>query len=405
MSKANERFVYKIKNLRRHWRNYIASNFIFLESLSDFVDVEHTSTARRASNQPVKYIVFISNLTYDQLEPSGITYYYTRLPYLGGSIFQNTYFVTNEANTITLSTFEWFSSHDCNHPHLYKLNFFDKKSQKWNESLKNYEKFMNYHKCELVMLLPITFDDGFVAHVSGYSIVTDSFNSFIIRGITPEVFQIAAVIHNFSAGFQPGMMDVNYFLRDGKDEPKYVNINGTFKYAPVYFEISILADFPKCLCVSNVVTNFKFLMFVTPAEKYTAYEKFFLPFDTFTWILICVTFFMTFFSIVIINRLSKSTQNLVYGHMVETPIWNVISIFFGISQTQLPNKNFSRFILIIFIFFCLIFRTCFQSKFFEFMTSDPRQPPPKTMGEVIDRNYTAYALQTSKGVAYNMENW
>ena len=132
-------------------------------------------------------------------------------------------------------------------------------------------------------------------------------------------------------------------------------------------------------------------MFVTPAEKYTPYEKFFLPFDLETWILLTMTFIMTFLSIFIINRFSKSAQSLVYGHKVDTPFWNVISIFFGISQTKLPYKNFSRFILIMFIYFCLIFRTCFQSKFFEYMTSEPRRSPPKTIEDVIERNYSIVA--------------
>jgi hypothetical protein len=142
---------------------------------------------------------------------------------------------------------------------------------------------------------------------------------------------------------------------------------------------------------------------MTPSEKYSPYEKFFLPFDLPTWILLFFTFIMTFGSIFMINHLSKSVQNLIYGQNIETPIWNVISIFFGISQTKLPNKNFSRFILIIFIYFCLIFRTCFQSKFFEFMTSEPRLPPPKNIEELIERNYTTYAMYSTAEASRSIE--
>ena len=137
-----------------------------------------------------------------------------------------------------------------------------------------------------------------------------------------------------------------------------------------------------------MVTSLNTRLYVTPAEKYSAYEKLFLPFDLQTWLLLTLTFILTFLSIFIVNRLSKSARSLVYGHRVETPIWNVIRIFFGISQTKLPSQNFPRFILILFIYFCLIFRTCFQSKFFEFMTSVPRRDPPKTIQDVIERNYT-----------------
>ena len=144
--------------------------------------------------------------------------------------------------------------------------------------------------------------------------------------------------------------------------------------------------------IASVVSDSKIFMLVTPGEKYTQYEKFILPFDLQTWIFVGVTFIATFSTIFVVNCLSKPTQSTVYGHKVESPIWNVISIFFGIAQTRLPDRNFSRFILTIFIFFCLIFRTCFQSKFFEFMTTEPRWPPPKTIQDVIEREYQVFAL-------------
>ena len=174
---------------------------------------------------------------------------------------------------------------------------------------------------------------------------------------------------------------------------KFFKINiGTVRNPNVYLQINSL-DYIGLLTIrtSSVVTNLNYLVFVTPAEKYTPYEKFSLPFDLETWILLVTTFIVTFLSIFVINRFSKSTQSLVYGHRVETPLWNVISIFFGIAQTKLPNKLFSRFILTMFIYFCLIFRTCFQSKFFEFMTSEPRRLPPKVIEDLIDRKYNVFA--------------
>lgn len=160
--------------------------------------------------------------------------------------------------------------------------------------------------------------------------------------------------------------------------------------------------------MSNVIEMLDYYIFVTPAKKYTPYEKFFLPFDLETWIFLIVTFLVTFLSIVIVNRLSKSTQSIVYGHEVDTPIWNVISIFFGISQTKLPTKNFPRFILTMFIYFCLIFRTCFQSKFFEFMTSEPRRSPPKTIEDLIERNFSVVAtngIQQFSSRIDRLEKW
>jgi hypothetical protein len=306
------------------------------------------------------------------------------------------YFITNEEDTVILSTFEWFSPHGCQRPYLKKLNTFHKKSMKWDSNLINYEKFLDYHGCELVLGVPLVTDNGTVYYVSGYSTKDENQTSFTVHGINPIIFEIAGKYHNFKAEFQPIDVGRDYILHPDSTEIYMVPINGTWKDINVFFEVRSIHKLNNKLASSNVVANVNVRMFVTPAEKYTAYEKFFLPFDLQTWILLSATFLLTFLSILVINRFSKSAKNLVYGQNIQTPFWNVISIFFGISQTKLPTKNFSRFILIMFIFFCLIFRTCFQSKFFEFMSSEPRRPPPKTIGEIIERGYKVHSMDVNK---------
>ena len=154
--------------------------------------------------------------------------------------------------------------------------------------------------------------------------------------------------------------------------------------------------------------DLKFRLLVTPADAYTPYEKLVLPFDLLTWILLVTTFAVTFLTIFIINRLPRTARAFVYGNKITNPAWNVASIFFGISQTKLPSEHFSRFILILFIFFCLIFRTCFQSKSFEFLTSEPRRPPPKSVEDLLERNYTIKTLfkeQFEELTSDDRNNW
>jgi hypothetical protein len=148
--------------------------------------------------------------------------------------------------------------------------------------------------------------------------------------------------------------------------------------------------------VSEIFLDNRYRLYATPAEPYTAYEKLLLPFDTKTWILLIATFLVTLVIILIINKLSRRAQNIVYGRQVETSIWNVVSIFFGISQTKLSTINSSRFIVILLIIFCLILRTCWQSKSFEFMTSEPRRSPPKSLTDLMDNNYTIVTVNKLK---------
>ncbi|KAG5668712.1 hypothetical protein PVAND_016640 [Polypedilum vanderplanki] len=70
------------------------------------------------------------------------------------------------------------------------------------------------------------------------------------------------------------------------------------------------------------------------------------------------------------------------------PGYNALGAFFGVSILELPRESLSRYILIIYIWFCLIIRTCWQSMMFEFMTSDMRKPLPETLDDLRELNYT-----------------
>jgi hypothetical protein len=347
----------------------------------------------RYHNQPIKFFIFIEDLTFDGLRTSSVFEYYQRLPISFMGIFHYAYFITNEKDTVTLSTVDWFSPYGCNHPYANKLNTFNKKLMKWEIKLKNYEKFLQYYGCELVMILPVPMKDATVYHVSGFA--TYSSEGITVYGISPIIFEIASKRYNFKVNYKEVDMDPQWILYQEMDFLNVRNNPAMYQKPYVYFQTLSIHAGTVSLRWSNVIADLNVYMFVTPAEKYSPYEKFFLPFDLETWVLLGSTFLLTFIIIFIINCFSKSTRNLVYGYKVETPIWNVISIFFGVSQTRLPTKNFSRFILTTFVFFCLIFRTCFQSKFFEFMTSEPRRAPPKEVEDLIDREYNVYSLDVN----------
>jgi len=402
MLTTNETFLYRLKNYKSLHSNIVPylrrPAFLFLDDIFTFEYLHTIFELLHLQSQPIKHFAFIPNLTFDQLKSSQIYDRFESLPIVGGGVFVHTYFITNEVNTVTLSTVEWFSPYRCHRPYLLKLNTFDKKTKKWNSNLENYEKFLNYYNCELVMALPIPLFDSFIYHISGYSIINKDGTDFDVHGISPVIFEIGAEHHNYRPAYQPVFMGKDFLYNLDDEKAKIIPINRTFKQPNLYFEISSSIKLDQRLQMSKTLSNLNVYVFLTPGEKYTPYEKFILPFDMHTWILLFVTFLITFLSIVIINRLSKSAQIIVYGDNVATPIWNVLRIFFGISQTKLPNKKFSRFILMIFIFFCLIFRTCFQSKFFEFMTSDPRHPAPRTIDELKERNYNLYTLEAIREI-------
>lgn len=101
----------------------------------------------------------------------------------------------------------------------------------------------------------------------------------------------------------------------------------------------------------------------SPAGSYSSYEKLFFPFDTFTWCCILGTFVCAFMVIFIVSRMSREVQILVFGENVKSPAVNVTGLFFGMGQTSLPLNNFARFILMIYIMYCMIINTAFHGEY------------------------------------------
>lgn len=101
-----------------------------------------------------------------------------------------------------------------------------------------------------------------------------------------------------------------------------------------------------------------------------------------------VTIFIGLGVIQIINRCSLVIRNIVFGHGNNTPTLNMASTFLAGYQNRVPEGNFARFILMLFIIWCLIFTTCHQSELFKHLQSDERKPPAKSFAEIIEKNLT-----------------
>ncbi|KAL7013005.1 hypothetical protein ACKWTF_015144 [Chironomus riparius] len=142
----------------------------------------------------------------------------------------------------------------------------------------------------------------------------------------------------------------------------------------------------------NVILNIECTpqLFIPPGDLYTSFEKVLLPFDFETWISLIITLLSAVVTICIINRFPLVFKNIIYGSKVQSPIFNIVRGFFGIGQTILPDKDVGRLILLSFILWCLVIRTAYQGKLFEFTTTAVRQPEMRTIEELKDKNFSLY---------------
>jgi len=117
-----------------------------------------------------------------------------------------------------------------------------------------------------------------------------------------------------------------------------------------------------------------------------------MPLKLEVWIATIFTILIALLTIQIINRLSQRVQNFVFGRNVTTPTLNIMTAFVGSAQFVLPGKSFARFLLLLFILFSLIIRTCHQSKLFTYLQADiiTKRSEIQSIDELIEQNGIIY---------------
>lgn len=146
---------------------------------------------------------------------------------------------------------------------------------------------------------------------------------------------------------------------------------------------------------NDEILGFQFLPstygFIIPyGEPYTPFEKLFLPFDVDTWIWFLIFMFGGVVAICILKFVPDSNRKFIIGRDVRAPMVNLFQVFFGVGLIRLPGRNFARYLLMMFILFCLIMRTAYQGKMYEFMQKVLRKPEVQSIQELMDKNFTIY---------------
>jgi hypothetical protein len=219
------------------------------------------------------------------------------------------------------------------------FNFFDDKKQKWSKELKIEEKFKNFNNMTLIMASK---------YGNPYSYIEKLDGSF--RGIVIDITKIVAERGNFS--FQ---------VASYHDRESWKNL-----YSVAHFEFALNVQWSAFFNFAHCTSTFKssnMVFEMTPPEKFSNWEKVLLPFDEETWKFLLITFGVAFSSVFVINQMPKLIKNLVFGENVSIPAYNIVGTFFGIGQLKLPEGNFARILLMIFILFCLVVRTAYQGEF------------------------------------------
>lgn len=133
---------------------------------------------------------------------------------------------------------------------------------------------------------------------------------------------------------------------------------------------------------------------ISPGEKLNQFEKLLQPYDRMVWVLLLVTLLVAIVVIFVLQFQSPRCQALVLGEDNRYPITNLCIAAYGGSQAKLPRKNFSRFLLIKFVLFCLIVRSAYQGSLFKFLQMEKHHKDVETISDMIDQKFDIFVHQT-----------
>lgn len=161
----------------------------------------------------------------------------------------------------------------------------------------------------------------------------------------------------------------------------------------LYFLIPVRT---KYLSFTQVYYSSPSLVVIPPGAPLSAVEKLKIPFKNIVWYYLLSVFLIGILVITIVRKLSIVIQVLIFGNEIQSPLLNFINIIFGGSLHILPKSNFSRYLMMNFVFFCLVQRTLYQGSLFKFLQSDVRGKEIESLDEMVEKKYTFYMQSVSE---------
>lgn len=144
------------------------------------------------------------------------------------------------------------------------------------------------------------------------------------------------------------------------------------------------------------------VILIPPGEEYGDFEKFGRPFDMIVWIFVVGIFAGIFIFVAIFHAISKIRNQRLFLE-IRHPLLDFLAVIFGVTQHRLPFQNVSRFVLMLFILYCLVIRTVYQSGLYQIIKNNDRKPEMASMEEIIDKGFKFNVYETMAQRSQNLK--
>lgn len=286
--------------------------------------------------------------------------------------------IFEDANDVKVVTFFPFNDESCNNTtpkviRSYRNGSFEEKSSIFPD------KFKNLHNCPLRVTI---FEGEFSVIKTVFPNGTFELNGYdidLIRELSKTlnfepVFKMIDESQPFGRVFRNGT--ANGALADLVDRSCDIVLG------------EYLTDLKEHIADSSTVYNtFPFVFVIPPGRKLGHIRKLLMPFKSFVWLAIFTVFVAASIVTYLLNFKLKAYKNFVYGSGVDQPFLNIAAAVLGVAQPKLPTRNFSRFLLMQFLLFCLVVRSAYQGSLFKFLQTDGREIEAQTVNELLQQNF------------------
>lgn len=237
-------------------------------------------------------------------------------------------FLFQEKGDVVMKSFAMYTEKLCGMPQLVEINRFSKKSLTWKENKFFFIDDFNYHNCPLVIGLE-----------SRSAKNVDQVNHYRKR-----IFENMARNLNFEAVF--------YIRTPGTPQNNSVIIDYFISDRPISFYY-----YAGGYLMTDTIENVRLTLTVPYGEPYTQLEKFLLPFEDEVWMMFFLVLLLAYVTIFIVKVFGNvRIANYIFGENVSSPGLDIFNIYMGGGMEVLPRRNFARYILVVYILYCLIMR-------------------------------------------------
>ena len=299
-------------------------------------------------------------------------------------IFNISIITENVNGNISLYTYFPFTNKKCSKSGVVKeINSF---SSQWESEIFFPEKFKDLKKCPLkVGCLSYSSPSVFVKPGLDGQTIFDGF----------EVDLINEIAGNFNLTTKFGATDtVGTIFANGSTSggvlPAVFNkkTDGAIGMLSLQFDRTAIFSETRSFLPAQTVLVIPRGAFISP------YRKLLAPFNLLVWMLLMAIVLVGVIIIFMLKFHSKTAYEFVVGKGINYPFLNMLAAIFGISQWKLPRKNFARFLLLMFLMFCLIIRCLYQARLFIILQKELREKEVDTIDEAIDKGMVFFAYDS-----------